>query len=140
MTLRIHSGSAAAYSCQAFVNYERGSTSLCTLALTWTPSPYVPLLTETHRAVGQDCDRVQIAEDLPPAPGGHCSHGYRWSRSGVWRGCGSSLLLVKSTRDPKMNGVAEIGEKKQKNEKNMLRSEEEEERNEKDQDPLLFYF
>lgn len=39
--------------------------------------------TETHGTVGQDSDRIQIAEDLSSAHPGHCPHGYWWSRPGV---------------------------------------------------------
>lgn len=52
--------------------------------------------TETHRTVGQDGDRVQIAEDLSSAHCGHCPHWHWRNRSGVRSRGRPSLLLVKT--------------------------------------------
>lgn len=45
--------------------------------------------------MGQDGDRVPVAEDLAPAHCRYCTYGHWRSRSGVWRGYWPSLLLVK---------------------------------------------
>lgn len=70
------------------------------------------LCTETHRTVGQDSDRIQIAEDLSSAHRGHCPHGYWWSGSGVRSRSRRSLLLVKKRGDRKEE--VEIWRKKKK--------------------------
>lgn len=59
----------------------------------------IPLLfpppPETHWQMGQDSDRVPVAEDLAPAHCGYCTYGHWWSGAGVRCGYRPCLLPVK---------------------------------------------